>query len=88
MSAPDVCPDCGEVHDEPAGQDEFNERADAMFEALGDGGDPITEMALIAMAAARLLAGFDATFRKKVRRDLIKDIDGETQYLVISQCDA
>lgn len=59
-----------------------------MFEAIDGCADPGMEMALIALVASSFLGGFDATFRKRVRRDLIRDIDTETQAFVISQCDA
>lgn len=85
MSAPEVCPSCGRIHEEDEG--DFDRRADLMFEAL-DGATVEAEMALIVLAASRFLAGFEARDRRLARRDLIREVDAETKAIVIRGCDS
>jgi hypothetical protein len=80
----ETCPDCGK----PLSEDEdFTWRADAISAALEDA-DPVTCQLLLAMFAGRHLSRFEADIRKKVRRDLHREIDAETKDWVIAGCDA
>lgn len=82
--SPAVCPDCGE----PIHEEEFAQRADALFAALDGIDDASMELTLIAMLAGEFLAKFPAEDRRGARKMLIKAMDLETKDAVVSQCDA
>jgi len=66
---------------------DFNRRADMISDAL-EGLDEETAQELLALFAGRHLSRFEATLRKRVRRDLHRAVDRETREWVIAGCDA
>jgi hypothetical protein len=79
-----TCDTCGN----PITEDEdFTRRADMINAAL-DGVDEETVQILLAMFAGRHLSRFVADVRKRVRRDLHKEIDRETMDWVVAGCDS